>query len=356
MSKSESPSPDIVTTFSKFFGSLMSYQLGMMATSIPAQPVITNGLRLSAKSAIEGESYVAGLRSLQKIPPQDLARMFGLGYFRRSTSAFPVAASIMAAGDSLDVDPVSRSVLSSVIETFLARNSDPKETFAVVNSGASEAQIASRQALASVNKPSVISLLAVRNLFYALAIYSINPAAKVMKDEYGDHIKSAAGFDDEQLDTFLKHSLRVSCCAATAPIQNLYVAFASGQYSSIPASMFKPQNLFKGGAARIGALYAATLSIGEGIEVARKYLSPSSASSEQGKLKKEEVEALEAAVKVTKEQTLPDKLSKDDEEALCFVLDSFTRHIEAETLPGFSAKPLHLSSILDDQQKAEKKR
>ncbi|OFW80070.1 MAG: hypothetical protein A2887_01260 [Alphaproteobacteria bacterium RIFCSPLOWO2_01_FULL_40_26] len=257
----------LFTNIRRIGGLFLTNQIGMTATGVLAQPIITVGLRLSAKKGIEGQTYKGAFGCLASLK-SEFVSMTTFGFLRRTTSAIPVASAIMAGGDHMNIDPFSRSLLSAAVETGLAYKTDPEETFRLVNIGLDQEKIGRRREVAIANRPASMSLLFTRNFLYAMAIYGIDPISAVLFQEYGKFLSDKTGMKDDQIKKVMQHSLRLACCASTTPLHNLYSAFASGKYSSIPHEMFEPKNLFKGGVARVAALMAATTSISKGKELA----------------------------------------------------------------------------------------
>jgi hypothetical protein len=136
------------------------HQASMVLTCLPVQPFVSGLSRLSARVAIENESYPKAIEGIKALPASKIYGILKDGYVRRATSAIPVTSAIIAGGDHLGIDPFLRSVASATIETFLARKSDPKEISELVNSGLGAEEISQRKIIATQNKFSLATVSA----------------------------------------------------------------------------------------------------------------------------------------------------------------------------------------------------
>lgn len=263
----EKAEPSFIRNLAEVAARFVVYQLSMGASALVAQPFISPAMRLSARVGAQGETYKQALAGFRALPMGAVIDMTTAGFIRRVTSAIPISAATMAVGDRLAVPALPQSVISAVIETYLAKGTDPKEAFSLMNKGISDEELAKRAVTAAANRSAALCLLLVRNVIGAGAVFCVDPSAKAIMAEHGESLHKATGLREDDLLTTLKYSLRAGYCAATVPVHNMYNALASGAFSSIPRGMFEPAKLFRGGGARTGALFVASLSIAEGKSV-----------------------------------------------------------------------------------------
>jgi hypothetical protein len=244
--------------------------IGMATTAVPAQPLISAFSKMSANSGVSGTKYFDTLRAISSMPRKDMEDILRSGFVRRVGSAIPVAAGVMATGDSLNFHPLIRSIAAATIETYCARHSDPKEMFNLMNKGVplSPQDLKQRQEIAADNRGAALSVLFTRNLLYSLAIYSIDSTTNLVMKNFGDPLKKITGLDEDKLKSSVNVVVRATYCASTTPFNNIYGHLVSGAEKALPVEVFEPRVLFRGAGARTAALFTATTSIAKGKEIA----------------------------------------------------------------------------------------